>query len=66
MMRNLWRIVALMLAGSGLAAGAGAGLRVEQSTLDLGTVQAGTDAVGVFVFHNDGDGPVKIIRAKPS
>jgi hypothetical protein len=39
--------------------------RVEQSSLDLGTVRAGADAVGTFVFRNDGQVPVKILRAKP-
>lgn len=39
--------------------------RVEQSSLDLGTVRAGADAVGTFVFRNDGQAPVKILRAKP-
>jgi len=39
--------------------------RVEQSSLDLGTVRAGEDAVGTFVFRNDGQVPVKILRAKP-
>ena len=41
-------------------------LRAEQVSLDLGTVRAGQDAVGTFVFHNDGAQVVKIIRAKPS
>jgi hypothetical protein len=41
-------------------------LRVEQSNLDLGTIRAGQEAVGTFVFHNDGTTVVKIIRAKPS
>lgn len=39
--------------------------RVEQSSLDLGTVRAGEDAVATFVFRNDGQAPVKILRAKP-
>ncbi len=41
-------------------------LRVEQVNLDLGTVRAGQEAVGTFVFHNDGTEPVKIVKAKPS
>jgi|GEM_PF-6171708 len=39
--------------------------RVEQSSLDLGTVRAGQDAVATFVFRNDGEVPVKILSAKP-
>jgi hypothetical protein len=40
--------------------------RVEQVSIDLGTVRAGAEAVGTFLFHNDGKEPVKIIKAKPS
>ena len=40
-------------------------LRVEERNLNLGTIHAGEDAVATFVFHNDGDVPVKILRAKP-
>ena len=39
-------------------------LRVEEAKLDLGTIRAGDDAVGTFIFHNDGEEPVKIIRAR--
>lgn len=42
------------------------GFRVEEAAVDLGTVIAGKDAVATFVFHNDTDKDVKIIRAKPS
>jgi len=41
-------------------------LRVEKTELELGMIQAGRDAVGTFVFHNDGQVPVKILSAKPS
>jgi hypothetical protein len=41
-------------------------LRVEQINLDLGTVRSGQEAVGTFVFHNDGTEPIKILKAKPS
>jgi hypothetical protein len=41
-------------------------LRVEQETIDLGDVTAGSEAVAVFRFHNAGDADVHIIRAKPS
>jgi len=40
--------------------------RVEEANIKLGKVAAGKDAVGTFVFHNDTDHDVKIIRAKPS
>lgn len=43
-----------------------ASFRVEKADLDLGTVVAGEDAVATYIFHNDTDEDVKIIRAKPS
>jgi hypothetical protein len=42
------------------------GFRVEEAALDVGDVRAGSQVVGTFIFHNDGDQDVKIIRAKPS
>lgn len=42
------------------------GFSVEQADIDLGTVVAGQDAVATFVFHNETEKDVKIIRAKPS
>ena len=39
---------------------------VESSQLEVGPVTAGTVAVATFVFHNDGDGEVQIVRAAPS
>ena len=36
------------------------------ATASGGEVTAGTAAVGTFVFHNDGDRDVTILRAKPS
>lgn len=42
------------------------GLTVEQHTVDLGEVKAGTVAEGVFRFHNPTDRDVKILSAKPS
>ncbi len=41
-------------------------IRVEKAHLELGTFIAGSEVVGTFVFHNDGDRPVKIVRAKPT
>jgi hypothetical protein len=64
------RTLAIAIAISGLAgvhfAVADEGLRVENPRLDLGEVKAGTTAVATFVFHNDGEKDVNIIRAKPS
>ena len=39
---------------------------VESTQLDVGTVTAGTTAVATFVFHNEGDREVRILRAAPS
>jgi hypothetical protein len=43
-----------------------AALELEQATIDLGDVVAGSEAVAVFRFHNRSDAAVHIIRAKPS
>ena len=40
--------------------------RVENMTVNIGVVQAGTDGVAVFVFRNDTEKDVKILRAKPT
>ena len=42
------------------------GFWIENTTVDLGKVRAGEDAEAVFVFHNDTEKDVQIIRAKPS
>jgi hypothetical protein len=42
------------------------GFWVEEARLDIGDVSAGNEVVGTFIFHNDGETDVKIIRAKPS
>ncbi len=42
------------------------GFWVEEANIELESVAAGTDAVGTFIFHNDTDKEVKIIKAKPS
>jgi hypothetical protein len=39
---------------------------VESTQLELGSVTAGKTAVATFVFHNDGDRAVQILRAAPS
>jgi hypothetical protein len=41
-------------------------LRVEHERIELGEIKAGSEAVATFVFHNDSDQDVNIIRAKPS
>lgn len=42
------------------------GFWVEKAHVDLDPVVAGVDAVAIYVFHNDTDKEVKIIKAKPS
>jgi hypothetical protein len=39
---------------------------VESTTVDAGKVKAGEYAVATFIFHNDSDQPIKILKAKPS
>ena len=41
-------------------------IRVEKTHLELGKFIAGSEVTGTFIFHNDGDRPVKILRAKPT
>lgn len=48
------------------AAGGPPTFRVDSATLEVGPVTAGTTAVATFVFHNDGDRDVRILRAAPS
>lgn len=40
--------------------------RVVEPNLNLGRVVAGNTATGTFIFQNDGDVDVRILRAKPS
>ena len=57
----------VVLAGDGAEkASKGKTFRVENSTVDLGVVRAGQDGVAVYIFKNDTDKDVKIIRAKPT
>ncbi len=39
---------------------------VESSQLEVGPVTAGSTAVATFIFHNEGDGDIEILRAAPS
>ena len=77
MVRDL--IAASVLAGAAVVVAAGPGgalatepspatpsLRVEEKAIDVGDVVVGKEGVAVFVFHNDGDKDVRILRAKPS
>jgi copper(I)-binding protein len=43
-----------------------ASLWVESSSVDVGKIKAGEDAVATFILHNDSDQPIKILKAKPS
>lgn len=59
--------VAVLLPCSAVAqSGASQTFRVESQTLSVGPVTAGTVATIEFVFHNEGDREVEIIRAAPS
>jgi hypothetical protein len=40
-------------------------LRFDATTIDLGSVVRGDDAVAEFTYSNVGDGPLKILSAKP-
>ncbi len=80
MKRAWWTILTVILAiGSAWAPMVGAeeeakaepeakakGFWVENASIDLGKIAAGQDAVATFIFHNDTDKEVKIIKAKPS
>ena len=59
-------LLVIWLAGTLSADEESRGFWVEEPKLDMGKVTAGTDVLGTFVFHNDSDADVKIIRAKPS
>jgi len=54
------------LAGMATADEESPGFWVEESKLNLGDVTAGQEVEGTFIFHNDTDAEVKILRAKPS
>ena len=41
-------------------------LWVEERRLEIGDIRAGSEVLGTFIFHNDGEKDVRIIRAKPS
>ena len=43
-----------------------ASLWVENAHLNMGRVVAGSTATATYVFHNDGDTEVHIVRATPT
>ncbi len=61
-------IAAASLALSAFAATGGqpVGFRVEDADLDLGRAVAGSTVTATFVFVNDTDRAVRILRAAPS
>lgn len=40
-------------------------LEVEQSSIDIGVVSEGEEAVGTFILRNIGEKELKILKAKP-
>ncbi len=59
-------VSSMVFAETGQAEKAAKGFWVEEANIELESIAAGTDAVGTFIFHNDTDKEVKIIKAKPS
>ena len=60
-------VAAAMLVPAALAADEKkASLWVENTHLNMGRVVAGSTASATFVFHNDGDADVHIVRATPT
>ena len=59
-------VSSMVFAETGQAEEAAKGFWVEEANIELESIAAGTDAVGTFIFHNDTDKEVKIIKAKPS
>lgn len=56
-----------VLTGVGTAAaGETSSFRVEESQVDAGTVTGGKPVTATFVFHNDSDLEVHILKAAPS
>jgi hypothetical protein len=63
---SLVAIAVILPAQVGDEEGANPTLRVEEPNLDLGRVVAGKVVTGTFIFHNESEKDVKIVRAKPS
>jgi len=62
---TLLSVVVLAIATHAEAQG-GPTFSVENPRIDIGEIKAGSEAVATFVFHNEGETDVKIIKAKPS
>jgi hypothetical protein len=60
----LWIVTAMPCAA--VATDGEGSFRVENASLDLGSVVAGETVEATFVFRNDGSEDVHIIRARPS
>ena len=43
-----------------------ASLRVDTTHLNMGRVVAGSTATATYVFHNDSDADINIVRATPT
>lgn len=63
---NAFVLATSLSAAAATAATTSPSFRVETGDLEVGPVTAGTTAVATFVFHNDGEGDVRILRAAPS
>ena len=59
-------LAASLFVTDGRAADVPPTFRVESDSLEVGPVTAGTTAAATFVFHNEGDRDVRILRAAPS
>ena len=57
---------AVLCAGNGATEDPPPTFWVESSSLEIGPVTAGKTAVATFVFHNEGETDVHIVRAAPS
>jgi hypothetical protein len=64
----VWAVAcaSLMTVSAVPAADAQPAFQVESSQLEVGPVASGTVAVATFVFHNNSDAEVHILRAAPS
>jgi hypothetical protein len=40
-------------------------IKFDATTVNLGDVVRGQDAVATFTYHNTGEGPLRILSAKP-
>jgi hypothetical protein len=40
-------------------------LEVEQTSIDIGVVNEGDEAIGTFILRNTGEKELKILKAKP-